>query len=83
MGLPCIPEPYKAATASEIEDALAAAIIAHCDAKGFGAVDIAQRYPSIRAGHLARIRRGDGLGFRMLASIAEALGLQVQISVKP
>lgn len=83
MGLPCIPEPYKSVTASEIEDALTAAILECIDARGITVVEIAQRYPSIRAGHIARLRRGDGLGFRMLSSIAEALGLQIKLSVRP
>lgn len=82
MGVPCIPEPYKAVTAVQIEDALASAIVQHCDARGIGAADIAQRYPSVRAGHLNRLRRGEPLGFRMLSSIAEALGIELLLKVK-
>ena len=75
MALPCIPEPYKSVTATAIEEDLGRGIIAHLDARGMTAVDVSRRYPSIRAGHIARLRRGEPLGFRMLSSIAEAIGL--------
>jgi len=81
MGLPCIPEPYKSVTAFTIEEDLGRAILSFIDAKGLTAIDIQKRYASIRAGHIAKLRRGETLNFKMLSSIAEALGLTPRLVI--
>ncbi|NKL63287.1 hypothetical protein [Rhizobium leguminosarum] len=82
MGLGCIPEPYKSVTATTIEDDLGRAVIEHVDARGITAVDIQRRYSTVRADHLARLRRGEPLNFRVLSAIIEALGGKVTTQVR-
>ncbi|TBY57970.1 hypothetical protein E0H39_29580 [Rhizobium leguminosarum bv. viciae] len=81
MGAPCIPEKYRSATAAKLEDTLRDAILARIDARQITSADIHQRYPSIRKGHLDRLRNGDTMGFRMLTSLAEAIGLEPVLKV--
>ncbi|CUW87443.1 hypothetical protein [Agrobacterium genomosp. 2] len=83
MGATYIPTAWKSATAQQIEDALSSAVIRHIDLRGLTASDISRRYPSIRLEHLQKLRRGEALGFRMLSSLAEAVGLRVKIEVTP
>ncbi|MBB4064061.1 hypothetical protein [Gellertiella hungarica] len=83
MAATYIPEPYKCVTASEIEDAMAAAILDRIEQRGLTAAEISRRYPSIRSGHIAKLQRGDMLGFRMLSALTEAVGLRVNIEVTP
>lgn len=81
MAASYIPTPYKSVTALQIEDAMSAAVIAHIDARGLTAAEIAQRYSSIRDGHLQKLRRGEPLGFRTLSALVEATGAPVNITV--
>ncbi|WSH00320.1 hypothetical protein U8P71_17340 [Rhizobium ruizarguesonis] len=81
MGTTCTPDKYRSATAATIEDALRDAILARVDSKKITSADIHQRYPSIRKGHLDRLRNGDTMGFRMLTSLAEAIGLEPVLKV--
>ncbi len=83
MGATYIPTPWKSSTAQQIEDAMSSAVIRHIDLRGLTASDISRRYPSIRLEHLQKLRRGEPLGFRMLSSLTEAVGLRVNIEVTP
>lgn len=76
-----VPDVYKCVTAREIEDVLTTAIIEQIDHRRLTSVDIRKRYPSIRLEHIAKLRRGEPLGFRMLAAISEAIGLRVDLKV--
>lgn len=81
MAATCIPEKYRSATAATIEDALRDAILDRIDSRKIACTDIHQRYPSIRKGHLDRLRNGGTMGFRMLAALAEAIGLEPKLKV--
>lgn len=81
MGATYIPTPWKSATAQAIEDAMSEAVIGHIDERGLTAADIFRRYPSIRLEHLQKLRRGEPLGFRMLAALVEATGARINIRV--
>jgi hypothetical protein len=83
MAAPYIPSPWKSATAAHIEETMADAVIRYIDDRSLTATDIAKRYPSIRLEHLQKLRRGEPLGFRMLSSLAEAVGLRVNVEVRP
>jgi hypothetical protein len=76
-----VPDAYKCVTAREIEDVLTAAIVEHIDRRRLTSADISKRYPSIRLEHIAKLRRGEPLGFRMLSAISEAIGLKVNVQV--
>ena len=81
MAATYIPTPWKSATAQEIEDSMSKAVIGHIDARRLTSADISRRYPSIRLEHLNKLRRGESLGFRMLAALVEATGAPVHIRV--
>ncbi|MDX1216324.1 hypothetical protein GOL99_12340 [Sinorhizobium medicae] len=81
MGAAYIPTPWKSATAIEIEDVMSKAVIGHIDTRGLTCAEISRRYPSIRLEHLQKLRRGEPLGFRMLAALVEATGAPVSIRV--
>jgi hypothetical protein len=76
-----IPASWKSATAQEIEDAMSEAVLKQIDLRRMTSAEISRRYPSIRLEHLSRLRRGEPLGFRMLASLVEATGAPVRIQV--
>lgn len=76
-----IPEKYKCVTAAEIETVLSDAIVEQLNRRNLTSADISKRYPSIRLEHIAKFRRGEPLGFRMLAAISEAIGLRVDLKV--
>jgi len=81
MAATYIPAPWKSATAVQIEETIAEAVIRHIDARGLTPTEISRRYPSIRLEHLQKLRRGEPLGFRMLSALAEAVGLRVNVEV--
>ncbi len=76
MGVCYIPEKYKCFTISELESKLSMAVAEHIRAHRLTAVEINKRYPSIRAGHIAKLMRGEPLGIKMLGAIAEATGMR-------
>jgi len=76
-----VPDAYKCVTAREIEDVLTMAIVEHIDRRSLTSAEIRKRYPSIRLEHVAKLRRGEPLGFRMLSAISEAIGLRVNLQV--
>lgn len=76
MGVCYIPEKYKCFTISELESQLSVAVSEHIQAKRLTSAEIQERYPSIRAGHIAKLMRGEPLCIKMLGSIAEATGMR-------
>lgn len=77
------PERWIPRTYKNFQEELSDALADHIGRKGFTATQIAQRYPSIRAGHLATLKRGDGetLGLKMLLALAEATGLKAEMRI--
>lgn len=76
-----IPARWQFATAQEIEDAMSEAVLKPIDLRSTTSAEISRRYRSIRLEHLSRLRRGEPLGFRMLASLVEATGAAVRIQM--
>lgn len=78
-----IPNPYTPLTARRLKEQLGEAISKRIAASGTTAADISRRYKSIRSGDIARIRAGDAelYGLPRLIAIAEALGLEMRVTV--
>ncbi|MDX0164403.1 hypothetical protein GOC43_21355 [Sinorhizobium meliloti] len=76
MGVCYIPEKYKCFTISELESQLSVAVAEHIQANCLTAIEIKERYPSIRAGHISKLLRGEPLCIKMLGAIAEATGMR-------
>ncbi len=74
MAAAYIPNPWKCETAFEIEASLGHDLIKFIDAKKLTPTEINRRYPSVRLGHLEKLRNGEHLNFRMLTAIIEATG---------
>lgn len=78
-----IPNPYTPATARQLKETLGEAITRRIAASGTTAAEISRRYKSVRSGDLQRIRAGEAelYGLPRLIAIAEALGLELQVTV--
>lgn len=78
-----IPNPYTPATARRLKEQLGEAITKHIAASGTTAAEISRRYKSIRSGDLQRIRAGEAelYGLPRLIAIAEAMGLELKVTV--
>lgn len=83
MARPISPFSYRCASFRNLQDDLVVALENHIRKNNLSAAEIAQRYPSVRDGHIRKIRTGNGheLGMKMLLSIAEASGLQARLQV--
>lgn len=67
--------------AKEIEETIARGVVDRIVSRGISPAEISRRYSSIRLAHTQKLKRGDGLGFRTLAALTEAVGLRVKTEV--
>lgn len=76
-----IPQKYRCFTFNELESHLSVALCEHIEAEKMTAADIFKRYPSIRAGHLEKLRNGEPLGLKMLTALSEATGMRFNLEI--
>ena len=75
------PNPYTPRSVALMKERIAAEIVATITEKKVTPAEIARRYPSVRAGDLQNLRRGehDVYGINRLVAIAEALGISFSL----